>query len=95
MSKFQDFQGPLQKFQDSPGLEFKFSNSRTFQVSRTCVDPVVINCFCKITESKEVKEMLPPHRNKSHGGCLAMFAFKWKAVLEYLLEAVIYCCLPH
>ena len=32
MSKFQDFEGPVQKFKDFPDLESKFSNSRTFQV---------------------------------------------------------------
>ena len=32
MSKFQDFQEPLQKFQDFTDLESKFSNSRTFPV---------------------------------------------------------------
>ena len=36
MSKFQKFQGPLQKFQDFPGLESKFSNSR---FSMTCGNP--------------------------------------------------------
>ena len=39
MSKFQDSQGPLQKFQDFPGLESKFSNSRTFQVFKDLCEP--------------------------------------------------------
>ncbi|KAK2142225.1 hypothetical protein LSH36_983g00100 [Paralvinella palmiformis] len=52
MSKFQDFQGPLQNFQGFPGLESKFSNSRTFQVfkdpcelcTRWLCDPSL--CIC-------------------------------------------------
>ena len=37
MSKFQDFQGPLQKFQDFPDLESKCS-----KFSRTCANPVFV-----------------------------------------------------
>ena len=39
MPKFQDFQGPLQKFQDSPGLESKFSNSWNFQIFKDLCEP--------------------------------------------------------
>ena len=39
VSKFQDFQGPLQTFQGFPGLESKCSNARTFQVFKDLRKP--------------------------------------------------------
>ena len=42
MSKFQNLQGPVQKFQDSPDLESKYSNFTTFQVFKDMREP----CNC-------------------------------------------------
>ena len=40
--KFQDFQGPLLLLKDFPGLEFYFSNSRTFQDFQGPWEPLTV-----------------------------------------------------
>ena len=50
MSKLQDFQGPLQKFQDFPGLESKFSSSRTFQVFQDHIHSASHSVTCRVLQ---------------------------------------------